>query len=223
MVELTLQWMGFLHQWDTELEFILAPVHNFEGDKKKQDLFPPNTPTFNFFFFFFFCLNAGQTHQVVHSICYPVEADNPAFLATGHQSLCKLSLSRQVSTCPMSSLMTCDVWRTPVEGALSYAETASSIHHCGLQHLLPTCAENRFQTVLFLSVGHNPSLLWLFTQAFIILQLLDVEVMRRNHLPFRRQQRQGPSSHHPPPYVFSTLSIALQTDNDELFVFNALF
>lgn len=181
MIELTLQWMGFLHQWDTELEFILATVHNFEGDKKNRTFFPQIHLRL-IFFLFFFCLNAGQTHQVVHSICYPVEADNSAFLATGHQSLCKLSLSRQVSTCPMSSLMTCDVWRTPVEGALSYAETASSIHQCGLQHLLPTCAENRFQTVLFLSVGHNPSLLWLFTQAFIILKLLDVEVKRRNHL-----------------------------------------
>lgn len=32
MIELILQWMDFLHQWDTELEFILATVHNFEGE-----------------------------------------------------------------------------------------------------------------------------------------------------------------------------------------------
>lgn len=40
VIELILQWMDFLHQWDTELEFILATVHNFEGDKNRR--FYPN-------------------------------------------------------------------------------------------------------------------------------------------------------------------------------------
>lgn len=58
--------------------------------------------------------------------------------------------------------MTCDVGRTPVEGALSYGETSSTVHHGRLQHLLPTCAENKFhfQTLcfffFFFSVGPPP-------------------------------------------------------------------
>lgn len=36
MIELILRWKDFLHQWDTELEFILAAVHNFEGDKNRR-------------------------------------------------------------------------------------------------------------------------------------------------------------------------------------------
>lgn len=70
-------------------------------------------------------------------------------------------MSGHVWTRLLSLMLSCDVWISPVEGALPYAEAPSTLHHCCLQHLLPTCAEYKFhfqtlRRVVFFSVGPPP-------------------------------------------------------------------
>lgn len=69
----------------------------------------------------------------------------------------------------------------------------------------------------------HPSLVRLFTQAFITLKLLDVKVKWGNITWFQNATETRFLFTSSLPYVFFTLNIALQTDDDELFVFNALF
>lgn len=130
----------------------------------------------------------------------------------------------------LSLMLSCDVWISPVEGALPYAEAPSTLHHCSLQHLLPTCAEYKFhfqtlRRVVFFqwALRPHPSLLWLFTQFFITIKLLDVKVKWGNITWFQNAIKTRFLLTSALPYVFSMLHIALQTDNDELFVFDALF
>lgn len=90
-------------------------------------------------------------------------------------------MSGHVWTCVLSLMLSCDVWISPVEGALPYAEAPSTLHHCCLQHLLPTCAEYKFhfQTlwrVVLFSVGPPPPPLIALIVYTVLYYVQDVKV-----------------------------------------------
>lgn len=111
-------------------------------------------------------------------------------------------MSGHVWTCLLSLMLSCDVWISPVEGALPYAEAPSTLLHCCLQHLLPTCAEYKFhfQTLwrAFFSVGPpTPHCSDCLHSSLLRSSCWTWRWSEGTSPGFRMQSRQGSSWHQP--------------------------